>query len=68
MEQKRYNEAEKDQDRKESSPRPNQETLHTTDPQEHMEGPNSTPMHKIGKAFDTDETKEEADSKRDRKL
>lgn len=47
---------------------PDPETLHTTDPQEHMKGPVSSPMHKTGDAFKTEETKEEADAERDRKL
>ena len=29
------------------SPRPDPETLHTTDPQEHMKGPLSSLMHKV---------------------
>jgi hypothetical protein len=42
-------------DQHEEGPKPDAETLHKTDPQEHMEGPVSTPMHKIGEVFDTDE-------------
>jgi hypothetical protein len=49
----------------ENSPKPDAETLHTTDPQEKMEGPVSTTMHKAGEAFDTDQTKEEADREHD---
>ena len=44
-----------------TTPQPDPETLHTTDPQEHMEGPVSSGIQKAGKAFDTDESKEEAD-------
>lgn len=44
-----------------SGPKPDPETLHTTDPQENMEGPVSTPMHKAGEAFDTDKSQAEAD-------
>lgn len=50
---------------KEETIKPDPETLHTNDPQEHMEGPVSSLMHKTGKAFDTDESKEEADKKKD---
>ncbi|HEY1020765.1 MAG TPA: hypothetical protein VGE06_00570 [Flavisolibacter sp.] len=48
-----------------TTPKPDAETLHTTDPQENMEGPVSSSMHKTGKAFDTDQSKEEADRERD---
>ena len=48
-----------------AAPKPDPETLHTTDPQKNMEGPVSSAMHKTGEAFDTDETKEEADRERD---
>jgi hypothetical protein len=47
---------------------PDPETLHTTDPQENMEGPVSSLMHNTGEAFDTDTTKKEADKERDRGL
>ena len=47
--------------------KPEPETLHTTDPQEHMEGPVSSLMKNIAESGDSDdaETKEEADKKRD---
>ena len=48
--------------------KPEPETLHTTDPQEHMEGPISSLMHKTGKGFDTDESKEEADEKKEKNM
>jgi hypothetical protein len=48
------------------TPKPDPETLHTTDPQENMQGPVSSLMHKTGESFDTDETKEEADREKDR--
>ena len=44
--------------------KPEPETLHTTDPQEHMEGPISSLMHKAGESFDTDQTKEESDKEK----
>ncbi len=52
----------------EASPRPDQETLHRTDPQEHMKGPVSSLMQNTGEGFDTDETKDEADQKIDENL
>jgi hypothetical protein len=51
-----------------SGPKPDPETTHTTDPQEHMEGPVSSLMHNTGEAFDTDESQKEADEERDSKL
>ncbi|RYZ48354.1 MAG: hypothetical protein EOO14_22245 [Chitinophagaceae bacterium] len=47
------------------TPKPDAETLHTPDPQEKMEGPVSSTMHKTGEAFDSKTTKEEADRERD---
>ena len=48
-----------------TTPKPDAETLHTPDPQEQMEGPVSSTMHKTGEAFDTDKSKEEADREHD---
>lgn len=62
---------EKDQNKKpvddqsDTSVQPDPETLHTTDPQEHMEGPISSLVQKTKEAVKTSETKEEADRKRD---
>lgn len=36
--------------------KPDQETLHTTDPQEHMEGPISSLMKKTGDGFEKEES------------
>jgi hypothetical protein len=55
----------KDQSNKDVPLRPDQETLHKTDPQENMEGPVSSLMHKTGKEFETEKTKREADKERD---
>lgn len=49
----------------EKSLKPDAETLHTTDPEKNMEGPVSSSTRKMGQPFDTDETKEEADNRRD---
>jgi hypothetical protein len=53
---------------KNKGPQADQETLHSTDPQENMEGPVSSSMKETGEAFDTDEDKRNADEKRDRRL
>ena len=50
------------------SPKPDPGTLHTPDPQENMEGPVSSPMHGIGEAFDSNESKKEADEKREENM
>lgn len=49
-----------------NKPKPDPETLHTTDPQEHMKGPVSSLMHQTGEGFETDKTKEEADEEKDK--
>lgn len=51
-----------------SPTKPEPETLHTTDPQEHMEGPVSSLIKKTGDAFDTSKSKEEADIKKDKSM
>lgn len=47
---------------------PDKETLHTPDPQENMEGPVSSTMQKIAEGFDTNESKSEADRKKEEKM
>lgn len=64
MSQKTDNKNEKDNKSK-PAVKPEPETLHTTDPQEHMEGPVSSLMHGTGKKFDTEETRKEADKEKD---
>ncbi len=50
---------------KQGALKPNSETLHTTDPQEHMEGPISSLMQKAEKGFEEDDngTAEKEDKK-----
>ncbi|MBA2746737.1 MAG: hypothetical protein H0U44_10960 [Flavisolibacter sp.] len=47
---------------------PDEETLHTTDPQENMEGPVSSTVKGIGDAFGTGKSKKEADEEKERKM
>jgi hypothetical protein len=47
---------------------PNKETLHTTDPQENMKGPISSSTRETGDAFDSNESRENADEKRDSRM
>jgi len=50
--------------------KPDKETLHKTDPQENMEGPISSVMQNIKESSekDDDNTKEEADRKKDKNM
>jgi hypothetical protein len=50
------------------SVRPDPETLNKTDPQENMEGPVSSLMHNAGKGFETKETRDQADEKKDKRI
>ncbi len=66
------NEPKKDQketeDNKDAIVKPDPETLKTTDPQEHMEGPISSLMHKTGHGFDTSKSKEDADEEKEKDM
>ena len=50
-------------DNKDAPIKPDPETLNTTDPQEHMEGPVSSLMHEAGEAFESDKAEREAEEK-----
>ncbi|MEP7164302.1 MAG: hypothetical protein ABI741_06395 [Ferruginibacter sp.] len=66
------NKNEKDQngkdDNKDAAVKPDPKTLHTTDPQKKMQGPISSLMHEAGKSLDSDETREEADEKKEKNM
>ena len=47
---------------------PDRKTLHSTDPQENMQGPVSSPLRTTGEAFDSSETKEHADERREESM
>lgn len=47
---------------------PDEETLHSTDPQDNMQGPVSSPTKNTGEVFDSDENKKNADKKRDKRM
>jgi hypothetical protein len=47
---------------------PDSETLHTTDPQKHMEGPISSLMHKTGEGFKTDKSQKQADQEKEENM
>jgi hypothetical protein len=54
--------------KKEKELEPDRETLHTTDPQENMEGPISSSTRGTGEAFDSNESRENADEKKDSRM
>jgi hypothetical protein len=62
---KKENQPRKDEN-KDAPIKPEPETLHTTDPQEHMEGPISSLVKKAGESMDSDKTKEEADEEKEK--
>jgi hypothetical protein len=51
-----------------SSVQPDPSTLHTTDPQEHMEGPLSSLMHETGENFDSKKTPKQAEKEKEEKM
>lgn len=55
-----------DEQHKDAAVKPEPETLHTTDPQEKMEGPVSSIVQKLTHSDDDAETKEEADEKKEK--
>lgn len=46
-------------DQKDGDLKPDPETLNTTDPQEHMKGPVSSLMKKVGEGFDDEEAEKD---------
>jgi hypothetical protein len=52
------------EDNKNAAVKPDAETLNTTDPQEHMEGPLSSLMHDAGDAFESESAEKEAEEKK----
>lgn len=59
----------KDKDNKDAAVKPDPETLHTTDPQDHMEGPVSSLVQGVKETVEENDkkSKEEADKERDEK-
>ena len=59
----------KDQDNKDAAVKPDPETLHTTDPQDHMEGPISSLVQGLKDTVEDNDTesKEQADKEKDEK-
>jgi hypothetical protein len=62
------NDRNQNRDNNDSTSKPDAGTLHNTDPQENMKGPVSSITHGAGEQFDTEETKDEADREKDRKM
>ena len=59
-----------EKDKSQPLSKPDPETLHTTDPQEHMKGPVSSTMQNIKKEANKDDkiSKEEADREREKNM
>lgn len=59
----------KDKDNKDAAVKPAPETLHTTDPQEHMEGPVSSLVQGVKEKVEENDgkSKEDADKEKDEK-
>ena len=68
MPDKKAHETDRKTEKSTPAVKPEPETLHTTDPQEHMEGPISSLMHGTGHTFETDKTKAEADRKKEKDM
>jgi hypothetical protein len=58
-------ESNKQETNKDAAVKPDAETMKTTDPQEHMKGPLSSLMQKLENTFDTKETREEANIRKE---
>jgi len=52
-------------DNEDAAVKPDPETLNTTDPQEHMEGPVSSLVHKTGEEFESEKSEKEAKEKKE---
>ena len=53
---------------KDAAVKPDPKTINTTDPQDEMEGPISSLVQGAKEGMENDETKEEADEKKNRKM
>ncbi|MEO6452809.1 MAG: hypothetical protein ABIN97_01990 [Ginsengibacter sp.] len=63
MENEQTEKSKEKEDNKDAPIKSDPETLNTTDPQEHMEGPISSLMHKTGDSFEKEETRDEVKKK-----
>ena len=57
-----------DSKNKDAALKPDPETLHKTDPQENMRGPVSSMIQGTGEGFKSDESKREAEEKREKNM
>ncbi len=65
MEDKQADKDKEKKSNKDAAVKPDPETLNTTDPQEHMEGPISSLMHKAGKGLESEKAEREAKEKKE---
>ena len=68
MENEKREVSPEDPQHKDAAVKPEPETLHTTDPQEHMEGPISSLIRKAGEGFKTEKSKDEADDEKEKDM
>ncbi|MEP6616779.1 MAG: hypothetical protein ABJA57_09385 [Ginsengibacter sp.] len=66
MEKEQTEKSKEKNDNKDAAVKPDPETLNTTDPQEHMEGPISSLIHKAGEGFESDGAEKEAREKKEK--
>ena len=66
MEDKQADKDKEKKSNKDAAVKPDPETLNTTDPQEHMEGPISSLMHKAGEGFESEKAEREAKEKKEK--
>ena len=68
MSDKKENVKTEKENKDKTSVQPEPETLHTTDPQDNMEGPISSLMHETGENFDSKKTPKQAEKEKDEKM
>jgi len=66
MEDKKADKDKEKENNKDAAVKPDPETLNTTDPQEHMEGPISSLMHKAGKGLESEKAEREVEEKKEK--
>ncbi len=66
MEDKQVDKDKEKKSNKDAAVKPDPETLNTTDPQEHMEGPISSLMHKAGKGLESEKAEREVEEKKEK--
>jgi hypothetical protein len=66
MDDKKVDKDKEKESNEDAAVKPDPETLNTTDPQEHMEGPISSLMHKAGKGLESEKAEREVEEKKEK--